>query len=126
MTGAQQAAVIAGVACALFATIIVTDYFQRAERVAEPSSKEMAITRLRLGKLGLHCRTFKRLTKSWPSSPSSVGTFLGIPPEELLDGWGRPFVFYTDFGGGLVLVSYGMDGRTGGRGTNADIVNQLK
>jgi general secretion pathway protein G len=49
-----------------------------------------------------------------------------LKASQLLDPWGSPYVYVSQGQvnpGGFDLISYGADGQEGGKGDNADIVN---
>ena len=46
-----------------------------------------------------------------------------LKQSQLNDPWGRPYIYIPDSNGNYNLISYGEDGKPGGKGYNADIYN---
>ncbi len=44
-------------------------------------------------------------------------------PKQLNDQFGNPYIYIPDTKGNYKLISYGVDGLPGGKGDNADIIN---
>jgi len=67
---------------------------------------------------------YQKLAGCWPTNTALLAATVGIADASLLeDGWGRPFVLYTDSAGKvLFILSYGSDGESNGDGENSDLV----
>jgi Type II secretion system (T2SS), protein G len=62
------------------------------------------------------CSQYKRLVGSWPTNTVSLAGVVRITNRSVLqDGWGNPFVFYTDSPGTtFFIISHGADGKPKG------------
>jgi hypothetical protein len=64
---------------------------------------------------------YQEKTGRLPSSLAEIETFQGDEVRfNSVDGWGRPFRFSVE-GGTCTVISYGRDGKPGGRGLDCDL-----
>lgn len=84
-------------------------------------------TWLRLKMLDVTVQTYRQQKHRLPPSLAALAPYLGDEEIEstVRDQWGRPFV-YTVRGDAYSIVSYGLDGRPGGAGRDADLSNRTK
>ena len=117
----------------LLAAFIVPQYIGRAEEA------KRQVTRARIALLENAVMMLYRDTGKYPQSSEGLAALVEPPqsmagqwkgpyckPSQIIDDWGNPFV-YTCPGQknprSFDITSYGRDGRLGGEGDDADIVN---
>ncbi len=87
------------------------------------------VTYYRIDQLAQECHHYRHVVGTWPTTLlSMLVTIQSKDTNIVIDGWGRQFAIlaFSNAPSEIYLVSYGADGRPGGRGSNADIVEHLK
>jgi uncharacterized membrane protein (DUF441 family) len=82
--------------------------------------EEQSSTWHRLGFLNHAIHKFHDDTGNWPSSLQELADKRYESESDLVDRWGRPFLYTVD-GNSLELLSLGRDGEPGGIGVDADL-----
>ena len=138
--GAASPVLVAVLSVVAVVLVIVVWYAVRAARVAKEEDAQLAEANLRQVKLELRTiandgiDAFKLMRGRYPTEKEGIKALIELKllkensrDGKLKDPWGREYIYV--FPGKVHpdsynVMSYGADGRAGGQGLNADIVNE--
>jgi general secretion pathway protein G len=114
----------------LLAALVVPRLFRNVEKAKISTAKaQIAAFETALGAYRLDVGSFpttEQGLQALRTRPPGVDSWDGpyLPKEIPLDPWGHPYVYRSPSEhGDYEIICYGADGREGGEGPNADIVN---
>lgn len=116
----------------LLAVFVVPPYIGRSEKAKHDIAKSrIAIIENSLGAFNLDCGRYPNVAEGLESllkEPQGLADKWKGPyckESQLLDSWGNPLVYIRPgtTGSQFDIISYGRDGKSGGEGEDADIVN---
>lgn len=114
----------------LLASFVAPRYFSQVGK------SEVQVARAQLDALEKALDQYRLDMRRYPSTEQGLSALLEKPPADSrwngpylkkalpVDPWGRPYVYRAPGSkGDFDLVSYGRDGRAGGDGEDADLIN---
>jgi hypothetical protein len=119
---------LASSACVFMAVSGLSLYVAwQSVREVDAASFEQAVTKYRLRQLNQTLTEYQQRFHTLPASLDQLWAMTnGVAPsseEAGLDGWKRPLLFSTN-GSDVIIMSYGRDGKPGGRGIDYDLTNK--
>jgi len=90
--------------------------------------REQSYTQFQLREIDRTIEEYRKQSNSIPRSLSqlqSIGSFVQSEDDgQVLDGWRRPFVYWSD-GTNFLVTSYGRDGKPGGKNLDCDLTDKV-